>query len=48
VAPPGSPAEFAAEARQFQSPAFRQAIDALRERLVEQFAGTEPTGIVQA
>jgi hypothetical protein len=47
VAPPGSPAEFAAEARQFQSPAFQQAVDALRERLVEQFAGAEPTGIVQ-
>ena len=47
VAPAGSPAEFAAASRQFQSAPFKEAMEVLQGRLVDQFEAEEPTGIVQ-
>jgi hypothetical protein len=37
LAEPGSPAEFAAEAREFQSGPFREVVDSLSEQLVDRF-----------
>jgi hypothetical protein len=47
LAPPGSEAEFAAAAREFQSLPFRQVIDWLSAQLSERFKDSEPTGSVQ-
>lgn len=41
VAPLGSPEEFAAESRQFQSAPFRMVVEELSRQLVERYAGAE-------
>jgi hypothetical protein len=47
IAAPGSSAEHAARTRQFQSAPFREAVDQLRQRLIDRFQDLEPTGAVQ-
>ena len=43
----GSEAEYAAEARQYNAPPFRETFERLSARLADQLKDTEPTGAVQ-
>ena len=47
LAPPGSPAEFTAESRQFQDAAFQETIKQLSDLLIRKYGRAEPPAPVQ-